>query len=150
MITCRVVTLVLVQFPLDDYYGRRLVLSLAAVRNRLMWTVPCGQDKPPRYRHDDHDIVQAHVRHIDQIHGQNLVAHLHVRMHGDWRTAGKDKKRYRDANERISIPPECGTDQCPTREMSRCKRINLIRRVLVYPTVVPFSLFLFLEIGSQS
>lgn len=85
VITCRVVTLILVQFPLDDYYGRRLMLSLAAVWNRLMWTVPCGQDKPPRYRHDDHDIVQAHVRHIDQIHGQNLVAHLHVRMHGDWR-----------------------------------------------------------------
>lgn len=85
VITCRVVTLVLIQFPLDDYHGRRLVLSLAAVRNRLMWTVSRGQDEPSGYRHDNHNVVQAHVRHIHQIHRQNLVAHLHIRMHGDWR-----------------------------------------------------------------
>jgi len=83
VITCRVVTLIFIQFPFDDYYGRCLVLSLAAVRNRLMWAVSCGQDESPRYRHDDHNVVQAHVRHIDQIHRQDLIAHLHVRMHSD-------------------------------------------------------------------
>lgn len=129
VITCRVVTLVLVQFPLDDYHGRCLVLSLAAVRNQLMRTVPCGQDESPRYRHDDHDIVQAHVRHIDQIHRQDLVTHLHVRMHGNWRTvADKDEKRYERRTREDKYPSRMRS-MPEIREMSRCRRINLIRRV---------------------
>jgi len=142
MITCRMVTLVLVQFPLDDYHGRRLVLSLTAVRNWLMRTVPCGQDESPRYRHDDHDVVQTHVCHIDQIHRQDLVAYLHVRMHGDWRIADKDKKRYRGERE-DKYPSRMRDRSMPeTREMSRCKRINLIRRVLAPPSSTVASLSL--------
>lgn len=81
VVTRRVVALILVQIPLNDHHGRGLVLGLAAVTDRLMRAVPRGQDESPRYRHDDHDVIQTHVRHVDQIHRQYLVAHLHVRIH---------------------------------------------------------------------
>ena len=44
------------------------MLGLAAVRDRLVLAVPRRQNESPGYRHDDHDVVQAHVRHVDQIH----------------------------------------------------------------------------------
>jgi len=82
MVTRRVIVLVLVQLPLDDHHGRRLVLGLMAMRDRLMRSVSRSQDEPSRYRHDDHDIVQAHMRHVDQIHREDLVAHLNIhRIH---------------------------------------------------------------------
>lgn len=92
MITRRVVALVLVQLPLDDHHGWRLVFGLTAVRDRLMRAVPRGQDESPWYRHDDHDIVQTHVRHVDQIHRQDLIAHLHVRIH-DCSVASRERLR---------------------------------------------------------
>lgn len=44
------------------------MFSLTTVRNWLVLAVSCRQDESSGYRHNDYDIVQAHVRHIDQIH----------------------------------------------------------------------------------
>lgn len=52
------------------------MLGLATVRDWLVLAVPCRQDEPPGYRHDDHHVVQAHVRHVDQIHREDLVPDL--------------------------------------------------------------------------
>ena len=70
------VALIFIQLPLDHHDRRRLVLGLATVRDRLVLAVPRRQNEPPGYRHDDHDVIQAHVRHVHQIHRQNLIPDL--------------------------------------------------------------------------
>ncbi|OXU21167.1 hypothetical protein TSAR_004444, partial [Trichomalopsis sarcophagae] len=71
-----VIVLVLVELLLDDDHRRRLVLVLPAVRDELVRPVPYGEHQSPRYRHDDHHVVEAHVRHVHEIHRQNLIADL--------------------------------------------------------------------------
>lgn len=120
VVTRGVIVLVLVELPLDDHHGRRLVLGLVAVRDRLMRSVSRGQDEPSRYRHDDHDVVQAHVRHVDQIHREDLVAHLNIhRIHRSRATdrgnisatiasARRTRRLYEGGNGKVLASPSRG------------------------------------------
>lgn len=70
------VALVLVQFSLYHYHRWCFVLGLTTMRDSLMGTVSGRENEPPWYRHDNNDVVQAHVRHVHQIYREDLVAYL--------------------------------------------------------------------------
>lgn len=53
----------------------RLPGQFSDSRPSAVYPGPDSQDQPPRNGHNDHDVVQAHVPHVHQIHRQDLVSY---------------------------------------------------------------------------
>lgn len=76
----RLVGFIIPQIPFDDDHGRRLVFGsrLDAGRTLTLTALPLPgcQHEPPRDGHDDHNVVQTHPSHVDEVHRQNLIPNL--------------------------------------------------------------------------